>query len=175
MPSGRLLVKLCDLTVIGPTPDRARRYAVDELPTSLDLVESDNDQTLRNRVWIGFKLPVGRILMLVEICGIPGGVKSIVVVTPRDYSTEGRQEPMLDHPVDLRVFAASSQVYLTLERTKFSTSLVPTPIWGLASSFYQPLIRSFYSPTHNFYPKKKKKNPNAQWTSGSVLHFLLSS
>lgn len=48
----------------------------DELPTSLELVESDNDETLGGRVWTKFRLPVDRISTLVRICGIPGGVKS---------------------------------------------------------------------------------------------------
>lgn len=39
--------KLCGPTAIGPTPDRARRFAADELPTSFVLVESNKDQTLR--------------------------------------------------------------------------------------------------------------------------------
>ena len=50
MPSGRLLGKLCGSTAIGPKLDRARRYATDELPASLNLVKSDNDQTFDNRI-----------------------------------------------------------------------------------------------------------------------------
>ena len=36
---------------------------------------------------------------------------------------------MLDYPVDLRAFAASSQVYPTPKRTRFLASSVLTPIW----------------------------------------------
>ena len=46
----KIVRKLCGLTAMGPTPDRARRFATDELPISLDLVESNNDQTLGGRV-----------------------------------------------------------------------------------------------------------------------------
>ena len=84
--SGKLLGKLCGPIVIGPMPDRARRYAADELPTSHVLVELDKDQTLGSIIWTKFRLPIGRIPMLVRRCGIPGGVESIVVVTPRDCS-----------------------------------------------------------------------------------------
>ena len=48
--SGRLLGKLYGPTAIGPMPDRALRYAADELLTSLDLEESDKDQNLGGRV-----------------------------------------------------------------------------------------------------------------------------
>ena len=74
-------------TAIGPTPDRARRCAMDELPISLDLVESDKDHTLAGRVWIKFRISIGRIPTLVRRCRISGGVvESIVVPTPRDCS-----------------------------------------------------------------------------------------
>ena len=53
-----IIGKLCGLTAMGPTPDRARQFAADELPISLDLVESDKDQTLGGRVWIKFRLSV---------------------------------------------------------------------------------------------------------------------
>ena len=86
VPSGRLLGNLCGPTAIGPTPDPARRCATDKLLRSLDLVESDEDQTLGGRVWIKFRLLVGRIPTLVRRCGILGGVESVVVVTPRDCS-----------------------------------------------------------------------------------------
>ena len=59
------LGKLCSPTTIGPMPYRAQLCAVDELPTSLNLVESDKHQTLRGRVWIKFRLSVGKILTLV--------------------------------------------------------------------------------------------------------------
>jgi hypothetical protein len=81
-----MLGKLCGLNAIGPMPDRAQRYVANELPTSLDPVESDKNQTLCGRVWIKFRLLVGRILMLVRRYGIPGGVESVVVVTLRDCS-----------------------------------------------------------------------------------------
>ena len=45
-------------TAMGPTPDRARLFAVDELPISIDPVESNKVQTLRGRVWIKFRLSV---------------------------------------------------------------------------------------------------------------------
>ena len=48
--------KLCSLTTMGPTPDQAHWFAADELPISLDLVESVNDQTLGGRVWIKLRL-----------------------------------------------------------------------------------------------------------------------
>ena len=80
------VAKLCGLIAIGPTLDQARRYATDELLTSLDIVDSNKDQTLDSRVWIMFKFMFGKILALVKRCGIPGGVESIVVVTPKDCS-----------------------------------------------------------------------------------------
>lgn len=49
---------LCGPTAMVPTPNRVRRCAVDELPTNFDLVESEIDQTLANRVWIKFRLLV---------------------------------------------------------------------------------------------------------------------
>ena len=42
---------------MGPMPDQAQQFAVDELSINLDLVESDTDQTLGGRVWIKFRLP----------------------------------------------------------------------------------------------------------------------
>ena len=42
--------KLCGPLALGPSLDQARRFAADELPISLDLVESDKDQTLGGRV-----------------------------------------------------------------------------------------------------------------------------
>ena len=86
VPSERLLGKLCGSTAIGPTPDRARQCAVDELPTSLDLVSQIRIKLLVIRAWIKFRLSVGRIPTLVRRCGISGEVESIVVVTPRDCS-----------------------------------------------------------------------------------------
>ena len=38
-----IIEKLCGPIAMGLMPDRARRFAVDELPLSLDLVESDKD------------------------------------------------------------------------------------------------------------------------------------
>lgn len=35
--------KLCGPNAIGPTPNRARWYVADELPTSFDLIESDEN------------------------------------------------------------------------------------------------------------------------------------
>lgn len=61
MPSERLLGKLCCPIVVGPTLDRARRFAADELSISFDLVESDNDQTIRGKVWIEFRLLVWQV------------------------------------------------------------------------------------------------------------------
>ena len=54
----RAVGKLCSPTAMEPTPDQAPRFAADELPISLDLVKSDEDQTLSGRVWIEFRLPV---------------------------------------------------------------------------------------------------------------------
>ena len=53
---------------------------------SLDMIESDKDQTLGGRVWIRSRLPVGRVLTLIRRCGILGGIESILVVTPKDCS-----------------------------------------------------------------------------------------
>ena len=53
--------KLCDSTAMRPMPDQARQFAADELPINLDLVESDKNQILGNRVWIKFRLPVWQI------------------------------------------------------------------------------------------------------------------
>ncbi|RWR85047.1 histidine biosynthesis bifunctional protein hisIE, chloroplastic [Cinnamomum micranthum f. kanehirae] len=78
VPCGRLLGKLCGPTAIGPMPDRAWRCAADELPISLDLVQSDKDQTLCDRVWIKFRLPVGRYPTLVRRCEIPEGVGALL-------------------------------------------------------------------------------------------------
>ena len=59
---------------------------MDELPTSLDLVEFDKDQTLGGRVWVRFNSNsrFGTIRTLVRRCGVPGGVEFIVVMTLRN-------------------------------------------------------------------------------------------
>ena len=59
---------------------------MDGLPTNLDLVESDKDQTPCDRVRIKLRLSVDRIPTLVKRCGIPEEIESVVIVTPKDCS-----------------------------------------------------------------------------------------
>ena len=56
-----IVEKLCGPTTMGPTLDRARRFAADELPISLNLVDLDKDQTLDDRVWIESRLLVWQV------------------------------------------------------------------------------------------------------------------
>ena len=53
-----IVEKMCGPTAMGTKPDRARLCAANELPTCLNLVESNKDQTLGGRVWIRFKFLV---------------------------------------------------------------------------------------------------------------------
>ena len=71
-----IVEKLCGPTAMGPTPNRAQRFAVDELPISLDLVESNKDQTLSGGVWMKLKLSVWQVSHVVKRFGIPGEVES---------------------------------------------------------------------------------------------------
>ena len=81
-----MLGNLCSPNAIGPMPDWDRLCAANELPTNLDLIELNEDQTLGGRVWISFRLPLSRIPTPVNKCGIPWGIESILVVILEDCS-----------------------------------------------------------------------------------------
>lgn len=61
--------KLCGSTANVPTTDQAEHFAAEDLPTSFDLTESHNDQTLGGRSSSNSRLC--RLSTLARRCGIP--------------------------------------------------------------------------------------------------------
>eukprot|EP00268_Persea_americana_P006121 TRINITY_DN12158_c0_g2_i1.p1 TRINITY_DN12158_c0_g2~~TRINITY_DN12158_c0_g2_i1.p1 ORF type:complete len:100 (-),score=4.72 TRINITY_DN12158_c0_g2_i1:558-857(-) len=78
--------KLCGPIAMGPTPDRARQFAANELLISFDLVESNKDQTLCSRVWIQFRLPVWQVSHTGRDVGFLERLNPDKAVTYRDCS-----------------------------------------------------------------------------------------